>query len=264
MRQRLLLLLLFAVVIAGGTVGILYQEGIGGVKTSEVENEAIAESAEEETEDIIEDSISASESEKADEESQKDSASESEESGDTEEKNSSSSDEDEALQDKSASDSSSDESNASFDKSTSDSSKDEEMTEEEIISLASASSLSSENSSSASAAIDDKVITDSPSSTSDANRKYYTVTVNSGVSKLTVHGTATGESDSMGTVSAGTKGYLIDDSPANRRLVFIENKIGYVSKKYTKLTEIDASHYPEKLLTVTAEDAGKEVEKKEQ
>ncbi len=76
---------------------------------------------------------------------------------------------------------------------------------------------------------------------------------------LTLHENASGQGDSMCTVSKNTTGYMIGSrSTGTRRLCYIDGKIGYLSKNYTEVTEIDADEYPDALLSVTEADSGKD------
>ena len=64
--------------------------------------------------------------------------------------------------------------------------------------------------------------------------------------------TPTGNEGVLGVIPSGTTGYAIDKG--NRRtLIEYEGRFGYVSNAYVRLTEVDASEYPQELKNITWE-----------
>lgn len=92
-----------------------------------------------------------------------------------------------------------------------------------------------------------------------ADRKYYTYTVSGIGSSLTLHKTKTQKNDDFGNMPEGYTGYIIQDPEKNdkRTLIIYQGKVGYGSNMYLKKTEISKDEYPEALLSITADDAGK-------
>lgn len=87
---------------------------------------------------------------------------------------------------------------------------------------------------------------------------YYSVEVTGNLNMLNVYDVAE-NGEPIGNVNKGEKGYLIEETDGHRDLIYIDGKIVYASKMYLTLTEIPTDEYPDELLEVTADDAGKDV-----
>ena len=231
--KRILLLIAIAFLIAGGTVGILYQEGIGGISQKD-EAQAVTEQ-----QPATEEDLSAAESE---EEDIADSYTQEEKDALAQTLPSAQAD----------SDSVTDPDIAAL--------SEAETTEDE---LAEADAAEKE-AEAAAAEVAAKAEEDKKAAEEEARKEkeekgpFYSITVLGINGGLTMHKNPTGDGDSLGIVSAGTKGYMIGSSSAgkNRRLCYIDGKICYLSKNYTEFTEIPADEYPDALLNVTEADAG--------
>ncbi len=234
--KRVLIVFIFAFLISGGTVGILYQEGIATgiqsfVKQDEVATEADIEAAKAEEQDIA-----ASYGETTTEEPRiGDSEAEIviDQSADTEAE--------EAVTDES-----------SADEASAEEASDTGLDETEAADEADKSKEDQEDNS--------KEDTEKKTSDSDKEAKgpFYSVKVlgyKGGA--LLMHKNSSGQGDTIGNANIGDTGYMIGShSTGTRRLCYINGKICYLSKNCTEVTEIDAADYPDALLEVTEKDAG--------
>ena len=234
--KRILLLISIAFLIAGGTVGILYQEGIGGVPQSDAQTPSV-------TEDQLatDDDLSAAESEEEDiadsyTQEEKDALAQTLPSAEAD------------------SDSVTDPDLAALG-----------VAEDDTDAALAEADAAAEEAAAAAAEVAAKAEEDKKAAEEEARKEkeekgpFYSITVlgiNGG--GLTMHKNPTGDGDSLGVVAKGTKGYMIGSSSAgkNRRLCYIDGKICYLSKNYTDFTEIPADEYPDALLNVTEADAG--------
>ena len=226
--RRLIFLIAIAFMIAGGTVGILYQEGVGGMpggSEASVSTPAVTEEADTTYEEPATDTAADTLDEVDTDELSDTDESEGTGSGVT------------AL-----------EPNADLIDTEAEDEDDTAVIEEEDAE--------------AKAEEEAKKAEEEAKKAKEAKGPFYSVKVigiNNG--GLTMHKTASGDGDSLGTAPKDATGYLIGSDPAsgNRRLCYIEGKIAYLSKNYTEVTEIDADEYPDALLEITESDAGEDV-----
>ena len=204
--RRVILLIIMAFIISAGTVGILYQEGIGGVERAQ-SNVPVVESTEEPIE-IPEIPDTSAVTEEAEEEETAEAVEEPAEEEAVEEETEEAADASEAV--------------------------DEETAEETDTTAVNAA---------------DK----------EAGAPYYSLTLKKGSGHLNMHETATDKDDVLGLVGEEATGYLIEETSGNRRLVYIDGKVVYISKLYSEIHEIATEEYPDALVGLTAEDAGKEI-----
>ena len=232
--KRVLLLIARAFLIAGGTVGILYQEGIGGVKKEEAQTPTVSEEQLATQEDV-----SAAEAEEED----------IEDSYTQEEKDALA----QSLPSAQANaDSVTDPDIAAL--------SDAETTEDELAEADAAEKEAEAAAAEVAAQAEEekKAAEEEARKEKEEKGPFYSITVLGINGGLTMHKNPTGDGDSLGVVAKGTKGYMIGSSSAgkNRRLCYIDGKICYLSKNYTEFTEIPADEYPDALLNVTEADAG--------
>ncbi|MCR5098831.1 MAG: hypothetical protein K6B14_07785 [Lachnospiraceae bacterium] len=232
--KRLVIVLIFAFIISGGTVGILYQEGFGGVKKSDKETVLATE-----------EDIAAAQAESADIAASYDSNTDDPYAniGDSSISESTATEEDVDTADADVV-----ESEVAEEEVAEEPEATEEAATEEPAATETAEEETGEDSEAAAAAKAEK----------EEKGPFYSVTVlgiNGG--GLTMHKNANGQGDSLGTVNKGVTGYMIGNhSAGTRRLCYIDGKICYLSKNYTEVTEIDADEYPDALLSVTESDSG--------
>ncbi len=232
--KRVLIVLIFAFLISGGTVGILYQDGFAtGIQkpetqTQEIATEADAEAALAESQDIA---ASYGQTEDA-------------QIGDSEA---------DTVIEQSADVTTTDTEDVSLDETT----EAESATDVDEAADAEATGDTEATDTSDAEAEED---TSKNSSDSDKESKgpFYSVKVlgyKGGA--LLMHKNSSGQGDTLGNAQIGDTGYMIGSkSTGSRRLCYINGKICYLSKNCTEVTEIKADEYPDALLEVTEKDAG--------
>lgn len=215
--KRVLVLLIMAFLISGGTIGILYQEGIGGIgggaaKTEDTED-VIAEEEELEllNEDAEENVIDDEDAEAEDEDAKAE-----EEAAKQAEEEAAKEAEEAAAEEKEA----------------------EEEAEKKAEEKAAKKKAKQE--------------------AKEAGAPYYSFTVVGIGGILTIHSTPTQGNDGFATANEGDAGYIIQDDGGDRVLCYVDGVIGYLHKGNLNVTEIATSDYPDKLLKVTADQAGSE------
>ncbi len=245
--KRILIVLIFAFLIAGGTVGILYQEGFAsGVQKSESQEPEIATEEDAAAALAEQQDIAASYGQTEAEEP---------EIGDSEA---------DIVIDESA-DLTTEAEDASLDESTEatettdlEEPADTEATDTEAAEAESTDAEAEEDK----AKEEEESKEDTAKNTSDADKEakgpFYSVKVlgyKGGA--LLMHKNSSGQGDTLGNAQIGDTGYMIGSkSTGTRRLCYINGKICYLSKNCTEVTEIKAEDYPDALLEVTANDAG--------
>ena len=237
--KRFLVLLMIAFLISGGTVGILYQEGVGGLPQESTEETTETTEPTSQTEDELytQDDLASAQSEEQDiAESYTDSTTgmvtDTEETTDT------------ALEDETT-----DTGIALEDETTAT----EEAAAEEAARAEEEAAAKAE----AKAAEEAKEAEERKASMAP----FYSVTVSGVDNNLNLHSSVSGKNDVIGTVAVGQTGYMIgNDTSGNRLLCYIDGKIAYLSKSYVKYSEIDAADYPDELIGVSADDVGSEIE----
>ena len=210
--RRVILLIIMAFIISAGTVGILYQEGIGGVERAQ-SNVPVVESSDEPIEiPEIPDTSAVTEETETEEPA-------------------------EAVVEEPA--------------------VEEEVTEEETD--ASVEEETEDTEATDDAATEETEPTAVNSADKEAGAPYYSLTLKKGSGHLNMHSTASETDDVLGLVAEDATGYLIDETSGKRRLVYIDGKVVYISKLYSEVHEIATDEYPDALVELTAEDAGKEI-----
>ena|GEM_PF-6693162 len=244
--KRFIILLIFAFLISGGTVGILFQEGVGGVKKDDAATEQISEEAATTEETVATDSTLTDASV-------------------TEEETESDVDPDfktmELPEEGVTSDTSSEDEMAQLEAEAESEAAAEAALEADEAAKAEEEEAKAEEEKAKKEEEKAKKEEEKAKKEKEAKGPFYAVEClgyNGG--GLTLHKNPTGEGDSLGTIAIGTKGYMIGSSSSGkqRRLVYIDGKVGYISKTCTEVTEIPADEYPDMLLSITEEDIGSE------
>ncbi len=238
--KRFIIVLIFAFLISGGTVGILFQEGVGGVKKEDAATEQISEEATTTEETVATDSTLTDASV-------------------TEEETESDVDPDFKTME------------LPEEGVTSDTSSEDEMAQLEAEAESEAAAEAALEADEAAKAEEEEAKAEEEKAKKEeekakkekeAKGPFYAVEClgYKGVG-LTLHKNPTGDGDSLGTIAIGAKGYMIGSSSSGkqRRLVYIDGKVGYISKTCTEVTEIPADEYPDMLLSITEEDVGSEI-----
>ena len=238
--RRLIFLIAIAFMITGGTVGILFQEGVGGMPKDGSVNEATSPDTEDT--DASYDETSSDEADTSDADETSDEGDYADVDADTDEEASSDSGVTALKPNSALEDEDSEDTETAVDEDTS--AGDDEA--------AAGETGETEKAREAKEAKEAK----------EARGPFYSVRVigvNSG--GLTMHRTSSGDGDSLGTAAKDATGYLIGQDPKSgtRRLCYIDGRIAYLSKSYTEITEIAADEYPDALLSVTESDAGSDV-----
>ena len=212
--RRGIVLIIMAFLIAGGTVGILHQEGIGGMAGA---NKATEEEpapdpmlsaqipsnvnlSNEETQEVTDETAEGEPAENTEEVSEEDAA----------------------------------------------------IAEAEAEEAAAAEALAEEE---ARKAEEEAKAAEEARAAKEAGAPYYSVTV-TGAQQVNIYDVAT-DGKAIGTVDEGATGYLLDDNGnGNRRLVYLDGKIVYITKLYTTTAEISTDEFPDDLVGVGVEAVG--------
>ena len=240
--KRFLVILIFAFIISGGTVGILYQEGFGGVKKAGGDTEVTAETNSDAIDGLAtEDDLSSAAAEETDIASSY---------AETEEDTSFDNIGDSSVSE-SADEATYDDSALTEDSDSSASTEPEAAVEE---------TADTEDESAKTEEADEEALAKKKAEKEEKGPFYSVKVLGINGGGLTLHKNSSGQGDTIATISKNTTGYMIGSEAAGtRRLCYVDGKIGYLSKNYTEVTEISADEYPDALLSVTEDDSGKEI-----
>lgn len=265
--KRFLFLVIIAFLISGGTVAILFQEGIGGLNQTESEPVIATEedlaAAEAEEEDIASsygetaetaEVTDTTEPEATDLESMAEEAAASETESETEDTELSDLESEEDTEAQMEAEAKAKDALRDDIKSSEEAETEEETEEKPEVETATSGVVGEEDVAEADNESDEEFM-----KLKESKAPYYGFQVlGYNNSPLILHKGASGKNDSIGTVKIGTRGYVIEKTKKSRTLVYVDGKVGYISTNYIETAEIDIEDYPDALVSISGDDAGKE------